>query len=185
MQRIVSSPKIGRPSSYMITYPQGSERERTLHDRIVYLPWFTGEAPWGPEPGLYKGVVLGINGETGDAVTVKVNSPVLETLDRAAYSSLQAANNIMPHSVRSSGVKKCPKSATAGANVNSEGQSSSGTSPMLDQWARETRLERLPITELLVQQSTKYAHPEMVDRGPMLTLDEIPIGARIDPGSNS
>ena len=27
---------------------------------------------------------------------------------------------------------------------------------MLDQWAQETRLERLPITELFVQQSTKY-----------------------------
>ncbi|KAK7956845.1 uncharacterized protein PG986_006067 [Apiospora aurea] len=70
----------------------------------------------------------------------------------------------MPHSVRSSGAKKCPKSATAGTDVNSEGRSPSETSPMLDRWAQETRLERLPITELLVQQSTK---------------------CEIDPGSNS
>ncbi|KAK6828641.1 hypothetical protein PG990_010293 [Apiospora arundinis] len=63
----------------------------------------------------------------------------------------------MPHSVRSLGAKMCPESATE-ANGNNEGQplcSSSATSPMLKQWAQETRLERLPITELFVQQSTK------------------------------
>ncbi|KAK7927932.1 hypothetical protein PG985_004930 [Apiospora marii] len=164
----------------MITLPpHGSERERTLHDRIVCVlhrpPHHRGERNLSRQ--CLANTLREETNRIGDTRShhlhedcdrpseehfVQVRLEAYLALPRASSPSREAVNSnsdSMPHSVRSSGAdaKKCPK-ATAGANSIGDGStmwSSPGTSPMLDQWARETRLERLPITELLVQQSAK------------------------------